>query len=96
MRRRPRTDGIRDGILDTMRATIDGAGRLVVPKALRDELGLSAGTEVDCEARDGEIRISVPSRVRREDGPAGARFVAEGAPALTAQSVRDLLERDRR
>jgi len=69
---------------------------LVVPKALRDALGLSAGTVVDCEARDGEIRISVPSRVRRKDGPAGPRFLAPDAPALPPAHVRDLVERDRR
>lgn len=30
-----------------MRTTIDGAGRIVVPKKLRDRLGLVAGTEIE-------------------------------------------------
>ncbi|MCB1301941.1 MAG: AbrB/MazE/SpoVT family DNA-binding domain-containing protein, partial [Tetrasphaera sp.] len=30
-----------------MEATIDSVGRIVVPKALRDELGLVPGTKVD-------------------------------------------------
>lgn len=33
-----------------MKTTIDRAGRLVVPKQLRDRLGLAAGTEVEIEA----------------------------------------------
>lgn len=79
-----------------MRTTIDGAGRVVVPKPVRVALGLSAGTELDCEARDGEIRMTVPSRVRREEGPNGPRFAADDASPLTADVVRDLLERGRR
>ncbi len=79
-----------------MKVTIDEAGRLVVPKRLRDELGLTAGTEFDVDVCDGELRISVPSRVRREDGPSGARFVADAPPRLGAATVRHVIERGRR
>ncbi len=38
-----------------MRVTIDRAGRIVVPKALRDELHLAAGTELDARIEGGEL-----------------------------------------
>jgi AbrB family looped-hinge helix DNA binding protein len=81
---------------DAMRTTIDAAGRIVVPKRLREELGLGAGTEVELEAIDGRLELTVPSRVRVEQGPHGARFAASGAPAIDAATVRDLVERGRR
>jgi len=79
-----------------MRATIDVAGRLVVPKGLRDELGFAAGTELELEAVDGRLQIAVPSRVRLEDGPHGVRFAADAADSLDADRVRELIERGRR
>lgn len=39
-----------------MRSTIDKAGRLVIPKALRDELGLRAG-EVELSADGAALRV---------------------------------------
>ena len=82
--------------LSTMRATIDSAGRLVVPKPLRDELGFAAGTELELAAVNGALEVRVPSRVRVEDGPQGARFVADEAGPLSAAQVRELMEQGRR
>lgn len=79
-----------------MRATIDGAGRLVVPKPLREELGFAAGTELELAAVNGALEVRVPSRVRVEDGPRGQRFVADVADQLTDEQVRDLIEKSRR
>ncbi|HEX6697940.1 MAG TPA: AbrB/MazE/SpoVT family DNA-binding domain-containing protein [Solirubrobacteraceae bacterium] len=79
-----------------MRATIDSAGRLVVPKPLRDELGFAAGTELELAAVNGALEVRVPSRVRVEDGPHGLHFVAESADQLTDEDVRDLIEKSRR
>jgi AbrB family looped-hinge helix DNA binding protein len=79
-----------------MQTTIDAAGRLVVPKPLRDELGFSAGTQLDVRAVDGRLEIAVPSRVGVEEGPLGTRFVAEGHAKLSARDVRALMERGRR
>jgi AbrB family looped-hinge helix DNA binding protein len=80
----------------TMRVTIDGAGRLVVPKVLRDELGFAAGTELELAAVNGALEVRVPSRVRIEDGPHGLHFVADDADTLTTEQVRELIERGRR
>lgn len=55
-----------------MRATIDRAGRLVVPKALRDALGFREGEELELSARDGRLEAEVvPARIHLEEGPTG-------------------------
>jgi AbrB family looped-hinge helix DNA binding protein len=81
---------------DAMKATIDAAGRLVVPKALREELGFAAGTELELTAVNGALEVRVPSRVRIEDGPHGLHFVADDADELTDEQVRELIEKSRR
>jgi len=81
-----------------MRTTIDAAGRVVVPKALRDELGLRAGQDVEISLRDGRIEIEpvpVPMRLVNK----GGILVAEPErplPPLTTDLVRETLERVRR
>ena len=40
-----------------MRSTIDKAGRLVIPKTLRDQIGLRPGT-VELEADGAGLRVS--------------------------------------
>ena len=82
-----------------MRATIDRAGRLVVPKALRDALGLTTGGELELSVRDGRLEAEVaPARVRLERGPHGRlRAVSDDPmPVLTAEQVRETLEQVRR
>ena len=81
-----------------MRTTIDGAGRVVIPKAIRDAAGIAAGAELDVELRDGRIEIepaATPMRVVTRAG--GAVIEAEGElPVLTADVVRSVLESARR
>lgn len=81
-----------------MKITIDKAGRIVVPKTIRDELGLNGGNEVEISLVDGHIEIGLiptPVRLERRDG----RLVAVAdreMPPLTAEMVRDTLEKIRR
>lgn len=81
-----------------MRTTIDGAGRVVVPKALRDSLQLRAGQELEIALSDGRITIEVPftemSLVKTEVGPVAVS--QQSMPVLTAGMVRDVLEQLRR
>lgn len=43
-----------------MKTVIDGAGRMVIPKPIREKAGIRAGTEVEISF-DGEVvRITVP------------------------------------
>src|SRR5437588_25990 len=79
-----------------MRTTIDAAGRLVVPKRLRDQLGFAPGTELELDVVDGRLEVAVPTRVRLDDGPHGPRFTAEADEKLSAQQVRALMESGRR
>ena len=81
-----------------MRATIDAAGRVVVPKPLRDELGLVPGEPLELEARDGRLEIepvATPVTLVEEDGAVFAVPDRE-LPPLTAEQVRATLERVRR
>jgi AbrB family looped-hinge helix DNA binding protein len=55
-----------------MRTTIDAAGRIVVPKALRDAMGLTAGRQVDVVFTDGRLEIEIaPAEVEIEMGDDG-------------------------
>ena len=67
-----------------------------MPKPLREELGFSAGTEVEVTAVDGHLEVAVPSRIRVESGPHGVRFAADTDERLSAEQVRRLMERGRR
>lgn len=77
-----------------MRTTIDKAGRLVIPRALRDRIGLSAGGEVELELDGAAVRIEpvAGTGLREEDGL--LVIPATGVPT-TAASVRDLIDADR-
>jgi AbrB family looped-hinge helix DNA binding protein len=81
-----------------MRTAIDAAGRIVVPKALRDALGLSPGQPLEIAERDGRLEI-VPAAtpMRLVDDGDGLVAVADvEMPVLTADLVRETLERTRR
>lgn len=56
-----------------MRTVIDATGRLVVPRTARDELGLTAGTELELRVVDSRLEIEVPVTPMRlvedEHGP---------------------------
>jgi AbrB family looped-hinge helix DNA binding protein len=83
---------------DAMRTTIDSAGRIVLPKPLRDELGLIGGQEVEISARDGKIEVEVattPMRLEEREGVQVA-VPSKPLPALSANQVREALERTRR
>jgi AbrB family looped-hinge helix DNA binding protein len=81
-----------------MRTTIDAAGRIVVPKAVREELGLYGGQEIEVAAVDGKIEIEVPPTPMRLE-KRGRHLVAvpeRPLPPLTAELVRETLEKVRR
>lgn len=54
-----------------MRTTIDSAGRIVVPKPMRDAMGLGPGQIIDIVFTDGRLEIEVApmaATVGAEDG----------------------------
>lgn len=82
-------------MMNAMNTTIDSAGRIVVPKALRTALGLEPGQLLEIRAGDGRLEIEVapaPMRLKK----VGKGVADADLPALTAERVRDVLERVRR
>ncbi len=84
-----------------MRTTIDSGGRIVVPKRMRDFLGLVAGSEVEIDF-DGPAGLrleAVPRRteLKTVDGVLVVKSRGEGEP-ITGDAIREILEatRDRR
>lgn len=81
-----------------MRVGIDSVGRVVLPKVLRDELGITGPTQLEVAARDGVIELAVadvPARLEeREQGP--VITTDESVPALTVEDVRAAIDRTRR
>jgi AbrB family looped-hinge helix DNA binding protein len=81
-----------------MRVTIDRVGRLVVPKSLRDELGVVGQTDLELTAVDGRLELTVadvPARVEtRDDFP--VIVTDEPMPPLTTAATAAAIERVRR
>jgi AbrB family looped-hinge helix DNA binding protein len=85
-------------IFHAMKTTIDAAGRIVVPKPLREALGLKPGQPLELRAGDGRLEIEiVPTPVRLKKRGKGLVAVPDvELPALSAELVRETLERVRR
>ncbi|WP_354699221.1 Antitoxin VapB40 [Paraconexibacter sp. AEG42_29] len=82
-----------------MRVAIDDAGRLVIPKRLRDELGVQAAAELDIHAVDGHLELSVPdpqTEVQVRDGFPVFATRDGREEALTGDATRAAIERIRR
>lgn len=81
-----------------MKATIDPAGRLVIPKRIRDRLGLRGDEQVEITERDGRIEIELaPTDVELvRDGSVLVARPDRELPPLTDEIVRETLDRVRR
>lgn len=82
-----------------MKSTIDAAGRIVVPKVLRDRLGLASGRSVDIREREGRLEIEpVPTPMSLIKSKRGGRVAVPSGklPPLTDDIVRDTIEQTRR
>lgn len=77
-----------------MRTTMDKAGRLVVPRILRDRIGLTDGGEVEIELDGAGVRIDpVSTGVLVEEE--GFLFIPATGKRLTDDMVRELIDADR-
>ena len=81
-----------------MRTTMDAAGGIVIPEALRAAVGLTAGTELLIELRDGRIAIEpAPAALRVVARQGGAVLQAATCmPPISADAVRAVLDDVRR
>lgn len=81
-----------------MRVGIDGVGRMVIPKRLREEVGITQATELELTVIDGRLEITMPdvrAHVEERDGVA-VIVPDEPIQSMTADDTRDAIDRVRR
>ncbi len=87
-----------DGKVGGMKVAIDRAGRLVIPKRIRDRAGIAPGMKLDIRVVDGKIEIE-PAYLPVElvhDGQFLVMRAPPGTPPLTSEQVRQVMEDTRR
>ena len=88
---------LENGTMNTMPNAIDGSGRIVIPKRLRDELGLLPGVPLTFSTDGVALRIEPTRRggrlVRR-----GGRLVvvSESERSVSDEEIRDAIDASRR
>jgi AbrB family looped-hinge helix DNA binding protein len=78
-----------------MKAKVDAVGRIVLPKPLRDALGLTPGSIVDVSRYGSGLQVSPAGRLARlvqEDGA----LVVTGATTIDDEDVFGLIDSGRR
>jgi AbrB family looped-hinge helix DNA binding protein len=99
VRRPPRASALRPGNRlvgsSQMEAKIDAVGRIVVPKPLRDELGLTPGSTVDISRYGAGLQLLPRSRTARLVDEAGV-LVASGETVIDDDLVFALIDAGRR
>lgn len=78
-----------------MEATVDSVGRIVLPKALRDALGLVPGQKVDVSMYGTGLQVVPGGRTARLVEADGG-LVAESDTVVTDDTVFDLIDAGRR
>lgn len=79
-----------------MQTTIDKAGRIVVPKALRDRLGLEPGTTVDVSQYGAGLQLIPVGRTARLRADDGDGLIAHSTTVISDDDVFALLDDQRR
>lgn len=79
-----------------MEATVDSAGRLLIPKALRDALGIAAGSKVDIAQYGSAVQITPGGRTARIERGENGHLVATSESVLTDETMFGLIDAGRR
>ena len=79
-----------------MEAVIDSGGRIVLPKHLRDALGLTPGTTVDISQYGAGLQVTPGGRTARLERDADGRLVARGETTVTDEMMSALIDAGRR
>lgn len=77
-----------------MKTTIDAVGRVVIPKAIRDQAGLGPGASVDIRYENGQIEIEplfAPVALTRE-GQFLVATAQSDLPPITSDQIKNLLQ----
>jgi AbrB family looped-hinge helix DNA binding protein len=83
-----------NGYSDGMRGTIDKAGRLVIPKSMRDRLGLGIG-EVELTADGNALRVEAVTHDSLEERE-GRLVIPRSGGQLTTTDIHGLRAADQR
>lgn len=79
-----------------MEAVIDSGGRVLLPKALREALGLTPGSKVDISAYGTGVQITPTSRTATLIRGADGRLVSRGTTVVTDDVLFALIDAGRR
>lgn len=79
-----------------MEATIDSGGRLLLPKIIRDSLGLVPGSKVDVSPYGSGVQITPGGRTARLERDADGRLVARSETVVTDEQLFALIDSGRR
>lgn len=79
-----------------MEAVIDSGGRVVLPKHLRDALGLTPGTTVDISPYGTGVQVTPGGRTATLKREPDGRLVAVGEPVVTDELMFSLIDSGRR
>lgn len=79
-----------------MEATIDSGGRILLPKGLRDSLGMAPGTKVDISAYGAGVHVTPGGRTARLQREADGRLVAVSDTTVSDDDMFALIESGRR
>lgn len=79
-----------------METTVDAVGRIVLPKKLRDALGIVPGATVDVSAYGGGLQITPGGRTARLERDENGRLVSHGETEVTDDIMFALIDSGRR